>query len=192
MNNYEYILASLPLLQPDYRGSLDADGLLEEITSQLSESDGKALSLLLEGWNADSLTEWFYEKTTSHRNSFLRDYFLYDLQLRNCKVAWLNKALGRPEGQDIMPCSEEVFEDEGKVLEILSQSDILGREKGLDELLWDHIDAITALHVFDLDLILAFAAKLKIVDRWIRLDETTGRELFEKLVSDLKSHHIEE
>lgn len=192
MNNYEYIIASLPVLQSDFRGALDASEVLEEIRSQLSESDIKTLDFLLEGWNPDSLTEEFYAKAASWRNSFIKGYFLYDLQLRNCKVLWLNKALGRPEGQDILPCPEDDFEDAGKAAEVLSQSDILGRERGLDNLLWAKVDELTQMHVFDLDIILSFAAKLKIVDRWLRLDEAAGRELFEKLIRELKSHFIEE
>ena len=189
VNNYEYIIASLPVLQADYRGPLDAAVLLEEIREQLSGADAAALQFVLDGWTAECLTEEFYEKAAKSRSSFIKGYFLYDLQLRNAKVAWLNKVLGRPEDQDLLPCPDEDFEDAARVAEVLSGTDILARERGLDALLWERIDSLTVMHVFDLDLILGFAARLQIVNRWLRLDEATGRELFEKMVRDIKANY---
>ena len=188
MNNYEYIIASLPVLQPGFRGQLDAASVLEEIRSQLSEADAAALDFLLDGWKCECLTEEFYAKAAASRNAFIKNYLFYDLQLRNAKVAWLNKALGRPEGQDVMPCGDDDFEDAAKALEILSGTDILGRERGLDDLLWKHIEELTEMHVFDLDVILGFAARLQIVARWLKLDETTGREMFGRLVREMKEN----
>ena len=197
MNNYEYIIASLPVLQAGYRGPLDAEGLLEEIREQLSATDAASLQLVLDGWNANALNEEFYTSAAKSRSAFIREYFLYDRLLRNAKVAWLNKSLGRPEGQDIMPApgadtTDEDFEDQARAAEVLAGSDILERERGLDNLLWERIDSLTIMHVFDLDVILGFAAKLQIVNRWLKLDETTGRELFARLVSDMKSQYLQQ
>ncbi len=197
MNNYEYIIASLPVLQAGYRGPLDAASLLEEIREQLSASDAAALQLVLDGWDANSLGEEFYARAAKSRSAFIKGYFLYDRQLRNAKVNWLNKSLGRPEGQDIIPApgadsAEEDFEDQARAAEVLAGTDILERERGLDSLLWERIDGLTIMHVFDLDVILGFAAKLQIVDRWLKLDENTGRELFARLVSDMKSQYLQQ
>ena len=197
MNNYEYIIASLPVLQAGYRGPLDADTILEEIREQLSATDAASLQLVLDGWNANALGEEFYARAAKSRSAFIREYFLYDRLLRNAKVAWLNKSLGRPEGQDIMPApgadtTDEDFEDQASAAEVLAGSDILERERGLDNLLWERIDSLTIMHVFDLDVILGFAAKLQIVNRWLKLDETTGRELFARLVSDMKSQYLQQ
>ena len=197
MNNYEYIIASLPVLQAGYRGPLDADTIVEEIREQLSATDAASLQLVLDGWHANALGEEFYASAAKSRSAFIREYFLYDRLLRNAKVAWLNKSLGRPEGQDIMPApgadtTDEDFEDQARAAEVLAGSDILERERGLDNLLWERIDSLTIMHVFDLDVILGFAAKLQIVNRWLKLDETTGRELFARMVSDMKSQYLQQ
>ena len=189
MNNYEYIIAALPVLQPDFRGSLDSEAILEDIRSQLSTRDNSILDMLLEGWEPDKLDEDFYRKAASSGSPFIRDYFAYDLQMRNAKVAWLNKVLRRPEGQDVVPFGPEDFDDLPKVEAVLDTDDILGRERGLDDLLWQKIDELTVMDVFDLDVILGFAAKLKIVDRWLKLDEASGRELFHKLVKEIKENY---
>lgn len=70
---------------------------------------------------------------------------------------------------------------------VLENGDILRRERGLDDLMWKRIDEITVMDVFDIEAILGFIAKLKIIDRWDRLDPETGRELFRKLVEEIRS-----
>ena len=71
---------------------------------------------------------------------------------------------------------------------LLRTDDILGRERALDDFYWKTVDAITVLDYFDLDVVLAFVVKLKMVERWLRLDEATGRELFRKLVKEIKEN----
>ena len=71
--------------------------------------------------------------------------------------------------------------------DVLNRADLLQRERGLDDLRWQKVDELTAMDVFDLELILGFVAKLKIIDRWLQLDPESGRELFRKLVEDVRS-----
>ena len=191
MNNYEYIVASLPVIASDYRGPLDTDAIISEIRSQLSPKDEAVLDTLLKGFDSDSLDAEFYRKALASRDRFIAGYFSYDLDVRNCRVAYLNKALGRPEGQDIMVLDEDEpreFEDLEKVNAVLQGSDILGRERGLDDILWERIDSLTLMEVFTLDQILGFVAKLQIVARWLRLDPQSGRELFRKLVEEIRNN----
>ena len=63
----------------------------------------------------------------------------------------------------------------------------LDRERGLDELRWRKIDEITLMDYFDIEVILGFVCKLKIIDRWLQLDPDSGRALFRKLVEDIRS-----
>ena len=69
---------------------------------------------------------------------------------------------------------------------MLNGGDILARERGLDDLMWQEIDELTRMDVFDIEAILGFTAKLKIIDRWNKLDPETGRELFRKLVDEIR------
>lgn len=191
MNNYEYIVASLPVLASDYRGPLDTDAIISEIRSQLSPKDEAVLDTLLKGFDSDSLDAEFYRTALASKNRFIAGYFGYDLDVRNCRVAYLNKALGRPEGQDLLVLDEDEpreFEDLEKVNAVLEGSDILERERGLDDIMWERIDELTLMEVFTLDQILGFVAKLQIVARWLRLDPQTGRELFRQLVEEIRNN----
>lgn len=191
MNNYEYIVASLPVIASDYRGPLDTDAIISEIRSQLSQKDEAVLDTLLKGFDSDSLDAEFYRTALASKNRFIAGYFGYDLDVRNCRVAYLNKALGRPEGQDLLVLDEDEpreFEDLEKVNAVLEGSDILERERGLDDIMWERIDELTLMEVFTLDQILGFVAKLQIVARWLRLDPQTGRELFRQLVEEIRNN----
>lgn len=189
MNNYEYIIAGLPLVSSDDRSCPPAEEVLEEIRSQLSESDNALLSKLLRGYDPDSLTADFYSAMLREHNSFLRGFFRFDLCLRNVKTDWLNSALGRPEGSDCvrLPEMEDYdFDSRSAAEEVLSGTDIIKRERGLDDLLWAEIDRLTEMEVFSINVILAFVAKLKIVDRWSRLDPETGAAYFRTLVREIR------
>ncbi len=191
MNNYEYIIASLPVLQRDSRApeGFSAEAVEEEIRSQLDERDCRIFDFLLSGFQPESLDGEFYRKAAGSPSRFVREYFNCDLAVRNARVRWLNSALGRAAEQDTVETEqEEDPELVSGVLSILSGNDILERERGLDNLMWEKIEDITVMEVFSLDLILAFTAKLKIVDRWLKLDPETGKALFRKLVEEIRNN----
>ncbi len=188
MNNYEYIVASLPILTTDMRekGGPDPEGLVGWIRSQCSDRDNALIDILEAGFDGESLDEEFYRKALSSGNGFLKGYFSYDLTMRNEKVRWLNKALGRPEGQDVVAGPEPRPEDVAEIAGALGTDDILGREKALDDLLWGKIASLTTFSYFDIDAVLAFLAKMNIIRRWMVLDDETGREMFQNLVDEVR------
>lgn len=189
MSNYEYIIASLPVLGKD-ADKLDADALIASIKGLLSSQDNALADLLLGSFDPDSLTPEYYVGVSKAPNEFIRQYAEFDLKVRNAKVDFLNRTLGRPEGQDSMPLPpgmNEEFAERAEVDAILGLTDILERERGLDELMWAKADELVQMHVLDLDIILAFIAKIKITDRWNKLDPATGRELFRKLVQEIRN-----
>lgn len=187
MQNYEYIIASLPILAHDWKANsqLDPDAVIAEIKEGCSKSDCRLIDLLLSGFDAANLTQEFYDAALSSKDGFIRQYFDFDLHLRNAKVRYLNEKLGRDPEQDTLQASEE-YEDEEAMKEVLSREDLLERENGLDALTWDKVDSITTFDYFDIDAILGFIARMQIVNRWLKLDEKTGREMFRKLVDQVR------
>ena len=203
MSNFEYISASLPVLIPDYKYA-DGKGFghfIEEIRENLSEADGATMDLLLRGLDGNALDEDFYAVALKHRNRFIRNWFRFDLNLRNAKVRWLNERLGRPLKQDVLtgenPEAEDAdiegfrfrageFEEAAALEEVLAKTNLLSREKALDDLVWKKADELTVFDYFDLEAVLAFLVKLKIADRWLVLDPEEGRERFRRLVKEVK------
>ena len=192
MNNYEYIIAGLPVLSPedkDISGNFDADALIEQTRSLLSGSDAATLDFLLDGWKDEKLCEDFYRAASCHHCRFVRAYFERDLGVRNAKVLYLNSALGRPARQDciLLPDTETPsFEGVEEVEAALRTPDILERERRLDDLTWEFVEEKVGIQVFSIDVILAFTVKLKIIDRRLKLDPVAGRELFRRLVDEIR------
>lgn len=193
MNNYTYIISSLPVINEESGKNIDLDPerIVGEIREQLDGRDQSTLDLFLKGFEADNLCEGFYREALSHSNRFIREYYAFDLNVRNAKARFINEACGRPASQDTIALSEDEsdsdFEQSGQLDQILHRNDILAREKGLDDLMWEHIGELTVFNYFDMDSILAFTAKLNIVERWLKLDAPTGREMFRTLVGEIRS-----
>ena len=203
MSNFEYIISSLPYLTMDfkYAGQAGFNSVISDIKRDLDEKDQGLVEFLLKGFSDKELNADFYAAALKHRNRFLREYFRFDLNLRNAKVRYLNAQLGREPDQDVMtgedPEAEDVdidgfrftggeFEEALKVDNILADKDLVSREKGLDDLLWDKIDGLSTFHYFDIEAVLAYIAKLHIVTRWLNLDEEVGREQFRRLLKEVR------
>ena len=189
MGNFEYIIASLPYLTRDFhyaegRGFQDVVAFIRD---NLSDRDAAEMDFLLKGFRPEALNADFYTDALARRNAFIREYFRFDLNLRNAKVRYLNKALGRPAETDLV--LEEAggeFEEAARADAVLESGDLLERERGLDDLLWEKVDTLATFHYFDLTAVLGYLAKLHIVDRWLSLDEAAGRELFRRLVDEVR------
>ena len=194
MNNYHYIIAGLPELSIDSAtGGRDTGALLAGIKEQCSPSDLEVISFLEKGYVAENLTADFYREAVGSRNGFLRKWFAFDLNIRNAKVRYLNAALGREKSKDVIIldeedplAQEEDFGEAAKIASVLSSDDIIARERGIDDLYWEKAEELTLFHYFDLTCILGFIVRLKIIDRWLVLDEETGREMFRKLVNEVR------
>lgn len=198
MNNYEYIIASLPDITTGWKfGEKGPHDYIEEVISSCTEKDRKLIEFLMSGYLDENLNPEFYLKALTHKDKFIREYFRFDLNVRNAKVKYLNKALGRPADKDVLSFPEgtpeqvmefisEEFEEAAALDNVLGAGDILSRERGLDDLMWAKIDNLTLFNYFDIDVILGFLAKLNIVARWFKLDEQTGREMFKRLVDEVR------
>ncbi|MBO7396948.1 MAG: DUF2764 family protein, partial [Bacteroidales bacterium] len=113
MSNYEYIISSLPFLSADYKYR-EGEGfkdVVEEIRRDLSPSDSQTVDFLLEGFS-DKLDADFYARALVHKNAYIREYFRFDLNLRNAKVRYLNGRLGRDSGTDVIDGKGDLW-DEG-------------------------------------------------------------------------------
>ena len=199
MNNYVYIIAGLPDFTRDWRGGEKSlDEYLELVTGLLSAKDNEAVQFIINGFDKDQIGYEFYKDALSHRIGFIRDFFQFDLNVRNQKVRYLNNALGRSPEKDILsmqdPEAEETglepeapeFKEQARLQAILEGNDILARERGIDDLYWDKIDELTLFDYLNFDRILGIIAKMMIIRRWLILDEETGRAMFKKLVDEVR------
>ena len=188
MHNYHYIVASLPELTSGWKfQERSAEQIIGEIRELCGKDDLALLDILQESFVPENLTQEFYQKALASGNSFIREYFTFDLKVRNAKVRYLNRELSRPADKDVIsiPLQEENSEDDAGIEAAFKGTDLLARERAVDDLYWEKADALSLMHWFDMNVIMAFVLKLHIIDRWNLLDEQTGREMFRKLVDNL-------
>ena len=199
MNNYVYIIAGLPDFTPDWRqGEKSLDEYLDQVRELLSAKDNEVLDFIIKGFDKDQIGLEFYREALSHRLGFIREFFLFDFNVRNQKVRYLNQALGRAAEKDVLkltdPEAEEngleteepEFKESARLQKILEGNDILSRERGIDDLYWEKIDEITLFDYLNFDKILGVIVKMMIIRRWLILDEETGRAMFKKLVDEVR------
>ena len=68
----------------------------------------------------------------------------------------------------------------------LQTDGILERERALDDLLWAKAAELVTFDYFDINVVLSFLARMMIAGRWTALDEEAGREMFRKLVKEVR------
>ena len=187
MDNYVYIVAGLPELTAGFETSnFDYAATKESIMELLSEKDQKLVELFEEGFNEETLGKDFYAKAAECKNRFIREYFDFDGRLRNMKVAYLAKRLGKDGDAYFVDMPEADFEEYNQIKDILENADFVQREKKMDELKWEKASDIARMDYFNMNAILAFLAKAKTVQRWVELDPVKGQEMFEKLVKEVR------
>lgn len=166
--------------------------VIEWIESQLDAKDRAAVEFLRSGFTGANLDAEFYEKAFRTKDGFTAPFFAEDLALRNAKAAYLNRTLGREEGMDIITIENAPQTGHAaRIEQIFVGGNLLEREKAIDNFLWETADEITLMMNFKLGNILAITAKLCIIERWLALDENTGRELLGRLVTGIRGTYGE-
>ena len=199
MSNYVYIIAGLPDFTPDWRqGEKSLDEYIGQVRELLSRKDNETLDFIVRGFDKDQINLELYKEALSHKLRFIREFFQFDLNVRNQKVRYLNQALGRDPEKDVLslrdPEAEETglepeepeFKESAQLQHILEGHDILSRERGIDDLYWEKINELTLFEYLSFNKILGIMVKMMIIRRWLILDEEKGRAMFKKLVDEVR------
>ena len=192
MDNYVYIVAGLPELTSGFENTgFDYAAVKESIMELLSEKDQKLVELMEEGFDENTLGADFYARAAENKNRFIREYFDFDGRLRNMKVEYLAKRLGKNGEEFMVELPEADFEEEKLIQDILADADFVQREQKMDELKWEKASDIARMDYFNMNAILAFMVKAKTVQRWAELDPGKGEEMFRKLVKEIRGTNAE-
>lgn len=176
-------------MQPtDEKISAKMAAVLEEGESQLREEDLR--------W------QLIYEQGTHSKNAFVRDWFEYNLMLNNVLTAVIcrkhgfdvRKAIvGEGEVQDMLRTStkrdfglSEVLDAADAIMRLCEVEDLYEREKKTDALRWEWLENRTMFNYFELENVLAYYLRAKMLYRWDLLNVEEGTKVFKALVADMK------
>lgn len=177
MANYQYIIAGLPELKLDGDGSgFDYEETRDFIKSQCSKRDCGYIDWLDAGFEEATIGHLFYSAVGKSGCRFLREFFAFDRKVREAKVSFL-------EGTE---WDSDSFAEGVALKAVFATANILEREKMLDRLYWQKADELVLRDLFDIDVVLAFLTKARIVSRWSRLDPVAGAEFFRQLVQEVR------
>ena len=192
MDNYVYIVASLPQLVVRFEGgAFEYAATKAPVMELLSAQDRALVDLMEEGFDEQKVGAEFYAKTAASKNRFLREYFDFDARLRNMKVDYLAKRLGKKGDSYRVALPEADFEEEKRIMAIFENTDFVLREQQIDELKWEKAEDLTRMDYFNMNTILAFLVKAKMVQRWAELDKAKGQEMFQRLVKEIRGTNAE-
>jgi len=184
---------SLPEL-PDY---------MLQFLQWMKQTERKALTLDAE----IILQQFYYEYILQTKNDFLRNWFVFQLNLKNIMTAincirfdynMEDQLIKTNENQNVWSLliskklKPELFEDEVlyyKEIFKVTETDLnwVEKEKAIDRLKWDYLDENTFFYYFTIEKILSFVIKLNITERWMKLDKKAGEELLNKLINEFKT-----
>ncbi len=170
----------------------------DTISKVLNQEDRQELIV-----TEQELVEQFYAWAAKHHNQFIVQWFAYDAHLRNILSAisgrkfnlpYAKYLVGKDETVDKLAKShaadfglgkaDELFE---ALTRIYEQNNILFREKGYDVLRWKWIDNQNFFNYFNIDRILGYYCKLRILSRWLKADPNLGKEVFHDTLDALQN-----
>ncbi|MFP4557150.1 MAG: DUF2764 family protein [Bacteroidales bacterium] len=146
--------------------------------------------------------EYFFDFIQSYDNRFISQWYSFKRDLNNiltainCRKHDVNiesqligkgdlvDTLARSQTPDFGLKKEVDYLD--NILQISELDDILERERRIDTLKWEKADDLTTFDYFNAEKVLSFVVKAGIVYRWTKLDAKVGKEMFKKLVTELR------
>ncbi len=188
-------------LESDYE-SVKADPMLAlPFLRAWWENKAAGIRLFPQLPETDELTTLFYERLDSLlEDGFLKDWYLFELELRNFTVALTLEATGLdPEGRLIpygvvfadIEAGKRASRDAGAALGYLESvraglEDLSGAERERERVRWAWIDERLGPDWSSADAVLGSLIKLWAVERWENLTRRRGEERFESILDTMR------
>lgn len=151
----------------------------------------------------DVLSSYYYEYATKCKNSFVAEWFTFNLNVNNILVALAARKYKLSVADAIIGDGEiaEALRTSGardfgltgtveylETLQRLSENSMLQeREHQLDEMRWKWLDENSVFNYFSVEKLFGFLIKLSIIERWMILDAEKGMKRYNEMIAALKS-----
>ena len=145
----------------------------------------------------------FFDFSKDHSNKFFREYFELERNIKNIlaaingrhhKVDFAKYLIGNDDTVTNLAKSHAADFGLGKdhplfdqLVRIWEQNDILYRERAYDVLRNKWIDEQNFFEYFNVDRILGYYTKIRIVGRWQKADAALGKEVFHDTLNKLEN-----
>lgn len=185
------LIAPLAKVVRDYVLPADEDG--EDV--DLSQPFAKALMTA------------YYKACAASGSRLLKEWSTADRTIRNIVAATLARrqgvavesvvvggdsvaaALSRSSAADF-GLRTEIPYVEPLIAAVVDEHNMVEKERKIDNIRWSVLSELSSFYYFDVNAVIAYLVKVNMVARWAALDAKVGRELFDRLVSELNSADI--
>lgn len=143
-----------------------------------------------------------YELGAKSKNPFVRDWFAFNLTVNNVLAAAIcrkhhfdvKKAIvGEGEVQDMLRTSQQkdfglsaTVDGIQDILRLAEIDDLYEREKKTDALRWEWLEQKTLFNYYELENVLCYYLRSKMLYRWGMLTVEEGTRVFRELIADMK------
>lgn len=157
----------------------------------------------LKQWE-NELSREYFDYVGQVKNKFINNWFTFEQNITNILAGLNCRKFERDPEEELIGDNfiteaiktstakdfglEVDFEEIGTILSLAEKDNLLAREKGIDQFKWEKLNELTLFDYFSIEVVLAYTLKLKMIYRWMSLDEKTGKEMFDKLIQELKSN----
>ncbi len=158
----------------------------------------------------NQITELLYNYLLENENIFLKEWFEFELNINNIVTAFNCKKYNIPIDKELISDNEianylktskskskdfdlaYTFDNISYIPDLLSILDnnnlnLSDRKKNIDLLKWKYLDEQTTFKYFSIEVVISYAIKLGIIEKWIKLDKKSGEDMFKKLLKDLET-----
>ena len=203
MASYYYLVASLPTLFLDEESPITTAEFLAVCDQWLNTDDARDIHCLMENHSASAKASGFAKATpdtmpdttadtmpdtTADRLECIKgacanQWLARETEIRNT-IGRLRAAKVRVDAEPFLrPCRELDLYTEKAVAEAMSKLQPLERELDLDRLRWSLLEDLLRFDPFGLPAVIAYALKLKLVERWSALTVEKGRTVVEEYLT---------
>lgn len=191
------------------RGNDDSTKLLPaevvEVVESYASAESGAAGVAL-GFERELLAA-YYRACAASKSRFIREWSAADCNLRNVAAAATARVMGRSvadvvvgEGDVVGQLTRSSAADFGlkgdysyldSVIAAVSDvQNIVDKERMVDAVRWTLIDELSEGEYFSAEFVLAYLAKINIIERWRGLSDEVGREMFARLMADLSGKDL--
>ena len=171
-----------------------------------TESEGDEEVILTQPF-AKALMTAYYKACAASGSRLLRVWSATDCTIRNIVAVTLArrqgvaaetvvvgddavaKSLSRSSAADFGLRTEVPFVEQ-LIAAVADEHNMVEKERKIDNIRWAELSELSAFDYFDLNAIIAYLVKANMVARWAALDAKVGREMLDRLVSELNGQEL--
>lgn len=171
--------------------------------TEREDTEGVDLSIGFEKalWTA------YYDVCRRSKCRFIREWTAFDRTLRNVSAAAVARAIGRKIDEVTVGAGEvveqlkrssaadfglrgELSYIDAVIAAVNDEQNLVEKEHKIDLVRWEQAGEMVAFDYFNINAILSYLAKINIVARWALLDPKRGKEMLERIMSELDGKEL--